>query len=99
MWSDVVVVLAPGIDRGASISKACEPVQVEAVLAELPVEALDERVLRRLAGLNEVDLHTGTPGPEEHRLRGQLGAVVANQNSRERPDLSEEFEFVSESLS
>ncbi len=52
--------------------------QIQAIPAELTVEALDDGVLSRLAWLDEVELYAGLHRPEEHRLTGQLGAVVAN---------------------
>jgi hypothetical protein len=42
---------------------------------ELAVEALNKRVLRWLAGLNEVQLNPVLLGPEEHRLAGQFGPL------------------------
>lgn len=50
--------------------------QVQAVLAKLAVEAFYERVLRRLARLNEVQLHAGVLSPEEQGLAGELRTVV-----------------------
>lgn len=48
--------LSPGVDDCSSIFDAGEPVEIEAVRAELAVEALDEGVLGRFAGLDEVQL-------------------------------------------
>lgn len=39
--------------------------KVQAVLPELAVEAFDEGVLGRLAGLNEVQLHVSALRPKE----------------------------------
>ena len=72
----VIVILPPVLDRRARVFDACEPVQVQAVGSELAVEALDEGVLGRLARLDEVQLHAGSPGPEEHGLRGEFGTIV-----------------------
>ena len=41
--------------------------------------------MRRLAGLGEVQLHTTLLYLERHRLAGQLGAVFADDGSRQRP--------------
>jgi len=43
--SNVVVVLSPGFDDLAGVLQAREPVQVQAEVPELAVEALDEGVL------------------------------------------------------
>lgn len=72
MRTDLVVVLLPLLDRGSGIREAREPVEVQAVLSELAIEALHERVLRRFAGLDEVQLHAGSLRPEEHRFAGEL---------------------------
>ena len=51
-----VVVNAPGRNDGPSLRQRSEPVLVQALVAELAVEALHVRVLRRLAGLDEAQL-------------------------------------------
>ena len=68
MWPDVVVMIFPGIDSFARIVQAGEPVEIQTIVSEFAVEALDERVLRRLARLDEIQLHFGTLRPEEHCL-------------------------------
>ncbi len=66
--ANIVVVDAPGLDRAPGIVQRRKPVRVEALLAELPVEAFDKGILRGLAGLNEPQVDptllgpTGTPG-------------------------------------
>ena len=50
--------------------------QVETIFPQLAVEALDERILSRFARLDEVQFHPRMLGPEVHRLRGELGAVI-----------------------
>ena len=50
MGSVAVVVRAPFLDHGSRFVQALEPVLVQALVAEAPVEALDESVLGRLAG-------------------------------------------------
>ena len=63
MRPDVVVVSTPALNAEAGILEARKPVQIQTVLAELAVEALDERVLRRLAGLNEMQLYAAPLRP------------------------------------
>ena len=55
-----MVVVSPLLDRRSSILNGCEPVEVQAVLSELAVEALNERVLRWLPGLDEMQSHAGS---------------------------------------
>jgi hypothetical protein len=50
---DLVVVLQPALDDRARFGQAGEDLLVQAFVAEATVEALDEGVLRRLAGRNE----------------------------------------------
>lgn len=59
---------APRLDRAAGIVQICEPVKVQARVAEAAVEAFDERVPRRFAWLDEVELDAPLPCSEEHRL-------------------------------
>ena len=41
---------------------------VQAAVSKLAAEALEKRVMGRLAGLDEVELHASSLGPEKHRL-------------------------------
>jgi hypothetical protein len=53
---------------------------VEAFVAKSAVKALDERILRRLPRLNEVQTNATIARPTEHRDAAHLGAVpLANQ--------------------
>jgi hypothetical protein len=49
VWPNVVVVLLPGLDRGDVFVPAAKVAHAEALVAELPVEALVGSVLPRLA--------------------------------------------------
>ena len=51
--SDLVVVATPLGDDVAGLSQRREPVLVEALVAELAVEALDVAVLHRATGLDQ----------------------------------------------
>ena len=51
---------------------------IEAAVSELAVEALDERILRRLARLDKGQRHRPLTRPEEHGLAGQFRPVIAN---------------------
>lgn len=53
MRARAVVVMAPVADLFAGVPQRPEPVQVQAFIPELAVEALDEGILDRLAGLDE----------------------------------------------
>jgi len=51
---------------------------VEALVAKAPVEALGEGVLRRLAGLNVLDVDAVPRGPLHEPKARELAAVVAH---------------------
>jgi hypothetical protein len=50
MWSVEVVVEAPLVDLPLGVVEACEPVEVQTLVAELAIEAFDEAVFNGLAG-------------------------------------------------
>jgi hypothetical protein len=56
MRSFVVVVTTPVVDDPTSIGEICEPVLVQAAVAECAIETLDEGILRWLPRLDEVQL-------------------------------------------
>ena len=56
MRANRVVVLAPGLDGSPCVRQIVEQVLVEALVTQAAVEALDERVLDGLAGLDETEL-------------------------------------------
>ena len=70
--SDVIVFMAPRLDGVASVLEGQEPVHVQAVIAERAVEALDEGILRRLSGLDEVELDATRVGPSIERSAPEL---------------------------
>ena len=51
VWAHRVVIHPPFLDHLSCVSQIHEPVLVQAFISELPVEALDERVLRGLPRL------------------------------------------------
>ena len=71
----VIIVVPPRGDDLASFPETQEDVLIEALIAKFAVEALDESVLHRFAGL---DVVPGDPidGPAQHRATSQFSAVV-----------------------
>ena len=92
MWADFVVMCAPLIDSPSGFGEIREPVQVQALISEFPIEAFDEGILGRLAGLDEMQLDATALAPKEHLLAGELGAIVANDHPRQSTALSEFIE-------
>ena len=78
MRTHVIVIVAPGFDIRARLVQADEHVLVQAFIAQAAVEALDECILDRLAGL---DVVPGKPvdRPAQDRNAGQLSAVVRGE--------------------
>lgn len=48
----LLVVHAPRLDLVLGIGQVLKPVRIQTLIAKTPIEALDEAVLCRLAGLN-----------------------------------------------
>ena len=71
-----VVIYPPGFDHLACMSEIHEPVLVQTFIAELPVEAVDERILCGLAALDEVQRHLVLIRPLIHDAAGKLRSVV-----------------------
>src|SRR5215510_8505760 len=58
---------------------------VQALIAQSPVERLDQRVFDRLPRANEIELHAVLPGPLVEEPRGELGAVIDGDRLGYRP--------------
>ena len=59
-----VVVLAPILHFRAGVVKRQEPVRVQALGPEAPVEGFDERIVRRLTWSGEVERNAAVVGPQ-----------------------------------
>src|SRR5205823_9404161 len=79
VWSAFVVILPPQFDERTRLLQPLEPVFVQALVAELPVEAFHIRILHWFPRLNELPLHAALVGPTVHSLAGKLRAVVTDQ--------------------
>ena len=64
MGTLLMVSIAPNRDIESRVAQVVKPVRIEAFIAKAPVEAFDERVLQRLAGLDEIEPNplAATPG-------------------------------------
>jgi hypothetical protein len=78
MRAHVIVVMAPGLDDPAGCAQADEHVFVKAFISQMAVEALDEGILYRLAGLDVVP-GDSVDGPAQHGTAGQLGSIVRGE--------------------
>ncbi len=55
MGTLLIVSIAPRRDEESGVAQVVKPVRIEAFIAKALVEAFDERVLHRLAGLDEIE--------------------------------------------
>ena len=78
-----VVVVRPALEDRTSLADREEQRLVEKLVAHATIEALDEPIQRRLAGRNVMPLDTRVARPDEDRVRGELGPVVADCPSSE----------------
>src|SRR5208337_3631999 len=65
------------------ISQAAEPVLVQALIAEAPVETFHIAILHRSSGLNRMPLQDLLVGPLIDRTTYELGSVVAADLARQ----------------
>ena len=72
MRLDLVVVSSPILHFQSGVVKAHEPVRVQAFGPELPVERLDEAIVRWLARPREVENDVALIGPQIEVARDEL---------------------------
>lgn len=92
----LIVVLSPSLDLGAGVVERLEPVDVQALVAEAPVERFDRGVVRRLAPTTEVQhdalvygharavAHPADGNGAEHRNQDHMSAGPAHPCRRGR---------------
>ena len=89
--STLVVVSAPCADDLAGLGERAEPVLVQALVAELAVEALHVRVLRRFPGLYQTQRHAVAVGPAIERVTGELGTLIGAQHPRQTAERADAY--------
>ena len=75
---DTIVIVSPRRQQRSRFVERGEQRLVQQLVAQPPVETLDERVLLRFAGLDVVPVDAAGLAPFEDRHAGQLGAVVGD---------------------
>ena len=65
---------------------------VQALVAELAVEALHVRVLRRFPGLYQTQRHAVAVGPAIERITGELGTLIRAQHPRQTAERADPIE-------
>ena len=94
--SDGVVVGPPGVDDRPRVGEVVEQMLIEAFVAEPAVEALDEPVLLRLSRCDVVPQHRPSFLPGQDRVRGHLGAVVADDHHEKAAMFPDPVKFAAE---
>ena len=74
--SNGIVVLPPRLDDGPRLRQRREPVLIEALIPQPPVETLDIGMLDRLPRIDESQLHVMGVGPGVQGPAGEVRAVV-----------------------
>jgi len=90
----LVVVAAPLGDQHSGVCEVVEVMVVQALVAELAVEALDVGVLRRLAGCDQLQIDPPTIGPSVHRSACELRSLVGADRPGRSPELGDLIEHV-----
>jgi hypothetical protein len=68
----LIVFLSPGFDEPFGFVEIGEPVSIQALGSEGPIERYHERIVGRLTRTGEVDLQSVLISPHIHRLTGEL---------------------------
>ena len=79
MRPDIVVVIAPKGKFLTSICEAVEDLFIEAFIPQAAVEAFNQPILLRLAGVDVVPGCAGIACPFEDRRAGELGSVACRE--------------------
>ena len=93
-----VVVDPPELERVPGCWQALEQVLVQAFVAQPADQALDQAVLHRLARRDIVPGNAALLLPGEDRMRGQLGAVVADDHQRQAAQLGDAVELTGDAM-
>ena len=81
MFRCAIVVETPGFDDPARLFQAAEQVLVQAFVAKAPDKAFCKPILHRLAGRDVMPADPALLLPFQDRVRGQLRAVVADEEA------------------
>jgi len=88
-----VVVDPPFFDDLAGFVEIGEQLLVEALVTQPAVEAFDKPILHRLAGCDVVPLDLLLVLPGQYGVRGEVGAIVADDHAWASSDLDDVVKF------
>ena len=72
----VIGIVAPGVEKRLRVGDVHEGVQVEAPVTQAAIDTFDKRVLRGLAGPDEVKQDPAPIGPLVERIRRDFSAMI-----------------------
>src|ERR1700691_2957799 len=81
----LIIFLAPSLDTLLRFRQGSEPMRVQALRSERPVEGFDVSVVGWFPRSAEIDLYSVLVGPEVHDLTGELGPVITEKHLRHTP--------------
>ena len=99
MGPPFIVIAPPPLDQLLGVRDRQEGVHVETLVSQPAIETLDQRVLHRLAGPNEVERHVAPIRPLVERLGRELRAVVDCDRLRERTPRGQGLQGLNNALS
>lgn len=76
MRSDVIVIVSPERQFAAGIIEGVEDLLIQQLVSQAAVEALDEAILLRLAGIDVMPINVVIAGPFQDRPAGELRPIV-----------------------
>ena len=83
----LVVIASPGGNQNTGLRQAGKPVVVQALVAKAPVEALDESILGRLPGFDQLQRNAVGVRPLIQRLAGEFRPLICPDCCRQSPEL------------
>ena len=75
----LVVMASPRLDDCSDLDPVPEPFHAEALVAELPVQALGSTILPWLSGIDQRGLDARLLQPLQDGMADELGAIVRSQ--------------------
>src|SRR5271156_7006960 len=81
----LIIFLAPSLDTLLRFRQGSEPMRVQALRSERPVEGFEVSVVGWFPRSAEIDLYSVLVGPEVHDLTGELGPVITEKHLRHTP--------------
>jgi hypothetical protein len=96
MRAQVVVVVTPSAERLARMGEVIEDLFIKEFVAQAPVKAFNEGVLRRFAGRDVMPANAVFVLPFKHRAAGEFCPIIADDRCGLAIEADEGIEFASD---